>query len=88
MMVNTMWVNLRITKRKERVQYFQKMEKLYMKVILYKINMKDFKNGYRYIGEWKDGKRHGNGKMIDKDGKEYNGKFHDNEQVKMEIILY
>eukprot|EP01147_Barroeca_monosierra_P003022 gene3022-5806_t len=34
-------------------------------------------DGSKYIGEWKDGKFHGNGELVSADGTRYKGEFHD-----------
>ena len=37
-----------------------------------------WENGSRYVGEWKDGKKHGQGTYTSQDGTKWKGKFKDN----------
>ena len=46
-----------------------------MNLIYLKDKVNDFRDGDVYEGEWKDGKKHGKGKLITKDGKCYTVKF-------------
>ena len=36
-----------------------------------------WENGSRYVGEWKDGKKHGQGTYISHDGRKYEGEWKD-----------
>jgi len=48
----------------------------------------DYASGHRYIGEWKDNKKHGKGKFHFKDGNLYVGHFvNDKKQGRGKLLL-
>jgi len=47
-----------------------------------------WENGTKYMGEWKDGKRHGQGNMTYHDGRKYVGEWKDGERNGQGTITY
>lgn len=47
-----------------------------------------FSDGRKYVGEWKDGKRHGYGTMTSPDGSKYVGKWKDDKRDGQGTIIY